>query len=147
MTPTYLIQRFGRVSTVQANPQFDGMRVALVTGTQPTDIAGTLTYFFDANKAVQRIQFYGTTGDPAMIAGMMTQFYRLQPEPSLGGQVFTSRWNNRITSLLHIAPASVIQAGTPNANYVVFLELNQPSPAYGLSDEATHYVANLPTRR
>jgi hypothetical protein len=141
MTPTMLTQRFSRVTTVLSNPQFDGHRVTLVTGTRPTDLAGTLTYFFDANKAVQRIQFFGTTGDPSMVAGMMVQFYRLQPEPSLRGQLFTTRWNGRITSMLQIAPAPVIQSGASNANYHVFLELNQPSANYALSEEASLYLS------
>lgn len=141
MTPMGLLQRFQQVTTIPGNPHYDIQRVALSTGTQPTDLAGTLTYFFDANKVVQRIQFTGTTGDPSMIASMMVQYYRLQPEPSLGGQLFTTRWNGRVTSLMHATPAAVLQY-SPNAhaNYSVFMELNQPSPYYGLSEEAARFL-------
>jgi hypothetical protein len=146
MTPTALPQRFAQVTTVTGNPQYDAYRVPLVTGTGPTDLAGTLTYAFDANKAVQRIQFMGTTGDPSMVAGMMVHFYGLRPEASLGGQLFTTRWNNRVTSVLHIRPASVITAGSTNGNYHVFLELNQPSTYYGLSEEAYREAGIAPAR-
>lgn len=136
MTPMALPQRFGQVTTLTGYAPFDVYRVALVSGTRPSDLVGTLTYFFNESKAVQRIQFNGTTGDPSMIAGMMVQYYGLRPEASLGGQLFTSRWNNRITSLLQVRPANVISAASPNTNYLLFLELNQPSAYYGLSDDA-----------
>jgi hypothetical protein len=136
MTPLALPQRFAQVTTMVGQPPFDVYRVALVTGTGPSDLVGTLTYFFNANQAVQRIQFVGTTGDPAMIAGMMVHYYSLRPETGLGGQLFTTRWNNRITSLLQIRASTVMSAQTPNSNYQVFLELNQPSTHYGLSEEA-----------
>jgi hypothetical protein len=147
MTSTALTQRFAPVTTLAGYSQFDVYRIGLVTGSQPTDLMGTVTYFFDVNKAVQRIQFYGTTGDPSMISGMMVQFYRLQPEASLGGQLFTTRWNNRVTSFLHVRPAAVVQAGYSSSNYQVFLELNQPSMHYGLSDDANQYLANLAVTR
>jgi hypothetical protein len=144
MTPMALPQRFGQVTTLTGYAPFDVYRVALVTGTGPSDLVGTLTYFFNESKAVQRIQFSGTTGDPSMIAGMMVQYYGLRPEASLGGQLFASRWNNRITSLLQVRPANVMSATSPNTNYSLFLELNQPSTYYGLSDDAQRVTGVAP---
>jgi hypothetical protein len=137
ITPAQVTQRFSRVTTVLSNVQMDGLRVPVVTGTLPTDIAGTLTYYFDANKTVQRIQLHGTTGDPSLIANLMVEYYRLKPEQSLGGQLFTTRWNNRVTSVMHVTPAPIIYAGANNARFAVFLELNQPSSQYALSEEAS----------
>jgi hypothetical protein len=147
MTPMALTQRFAPVTTLAGYSQFDVYRIGLVTGSQPTDLTGTVTYYFDANKSVQRIQFFGNTGDPSMVIGMMVQFYRLQPEAALGGQLFTTRWNNRVTSFLHVRPAAVVQAGYSSSNYQVFLELNQPSMHYGLSDDASQYLASLAVTR
>ena len=140
IVPDWLPQRFSRVSTVTTNVQMDGLRVPLITGTQPNDIAGTLTYFFDASKTLKRIQLHGLTGDPSKLANLMVQFYQLKPEPSLGGQLFTTRWNNRITSVMQISPAPIIYAGADHSKYILFLELNQPSNQYGLSEEATEVL-------
>ena len=109
----------------------------LITGTRPTDLAGTLTYYFDASQSLRRINLHGLTGDPSQLATLMVQYYGLQPEQSLGGQLFTTRWNNRIANLLQIAPAPVIYAGADHSKYTVFLELNQPSSQYALSEEAS----------
>ena len=54
LTQEAFAQRFPRVTTVSATAQFDALRAALVTGTRPTDLAGTLTYFFNAPDALPR---------------------------------------------------------------------------------------------
>ena len=140
IVPGWLPQRFSRVSTVTSNVQMDGLRVPLITGTQPSDIAGTLTYYFDAGKSLKRIQLHGLTGDPSNLANLMVQFYQLAPEQSLGGQLFTTRWNNRITSVMQVSPAPIIYAGADHSKYILFLELNQPTNQYGLSDEASEIL-------
>jgi hypothetical protein len=66
----------------------------------------------------------------------MVNYYHLTPETSLGGQMFATRWNTRVTSMMLVAPAPVIYAESPYGKFSVFLELNQPSHQYGLSEEA-----------
>jgi hypothetical protein len=134
--PAWLTQNFPQVSRVQTEMRMDAWRAPFLSGNLPTDIVGSLTYSFDANQSVRRIQFHGATGDPSMLVALMTQFYRLQAEPHLGGQLFTTRWNNRVTSVMQITPATVIYSHEPNNRHQVFLELNQPSNDYGLSSEA-----------
>ncbi|MEQ1827833.1 MAG: DUF6690 family protein [Pirellula sp.] len=140
VTPGWLPQRFARVTTVTSDVRMDGLRVPLITGTQPNDIAGSLTYYFDASQSLKRINLHGITGDPTNLANLMVQFYQLRPEQSLGGQLFTSRWNNRVTSVMQIAPAPIIYAGAEHSKYIIFLELNQPSNQYGMSNEATEIL-------
>ncbi|XZE44297.1 DUF6690 family protein [Pirellulaceae bacterium SH467] len=140
--PGWLPQRFSRVSTVLSNVQMDGLRVPLITGTRPSDLAGTLTYYFDAAQSLRRINLHGLTGDPSALAQLMIQFYGLQPEASLGGQLFTTRWNNRVTNVLHIAPAPIMYAGADHSKYIVFLELNQANASYALSEEASGFLKN-----
>lgn len=140
--PGWLPQRFSRVSTVLSNVQMDGLRVPLITGTRPSDLAGTLTYYFDASQSLRRINLHGLTGDPSGLAQLMIQYYGLTPEASLGGQLFTTRWNNRVTNVLHIAPAPIIYAGADHSKYIVFLELNQANASYALSEEASGFLKN-----
>jgi hypothetical protein len=147
ISPSFVTQRFDRITTVLSNVQLDGMRVAFVSGTRPTDIAGTLTYFFDIQQTVQRIQFQGTTGDPSVLSQLMVQYYRLTPENSLGGHFFTTRWNGQVTSLMLISPAPVMTADSPLSRYSIFLELNQPSHQYSLSQEANQILAQIQARQ
>lgn len=136
VTPDFVYRNFNRVTTVLSDLSYDGLRVPLVSGTQSYDVAGSLTYYFDNNKTIRRIQFQGVTGDAGPLVQLMVQHYRLNPERSLGGQLFTMRWNNRVTSFMHVAPAPVVTAQEPNARFAFFLEINKPSDHYGLSQEA-----------
>lgn len=136
VTPEFVYRSFPRVSTVLSDLNYDGLRVPLVSGTQSYDVAGSLTYYFDNTKSVRRIQFQGVTGDANSLVQLMIHHYRFNPERSLGGQLLTMRWNNRITSFMHVAPAPVVTAEQPNARFAFFLEINKPSDHYGLSQEA-----------
>lgn len=147
ISPSFVTQRFDRITTVLSDVQLDGMRVAFVSGTRPTDIAGTMTYFFDIQQTVQRIQFQGTTGDPSVLSQLMVQYYRLTPENSLGGHFFTTRWNGQVTSLMLISPAPVMTADSPLSRYSIFLELNQPSHQYSLSQEANQILLQIQARQ
>jgi len=136
MTPNGVIQRFPRTTTVLSEIQLDGMRVPFVSGTASTDVAGTLTYYFDNRQSLRRVQMHGAMGEPSMLINLMTQYYHLKQEQTLGGYLYTTRWNNRVTSLLQLNLAPVIESGDQLRRYRVFLELNQPSMEYTLSSEA-----------
>ena len=139
-TPTWVIGRFPRVSTVLADMRLDGLRVPLVTGTTPADLAGTLTYYFDRYQRLQRVTLHAVSGDPTRFSNEMQQAYKLQKAPSLGGGLYLLKWNGRPASVLHIAPAPVIYADAAYSRFNVFLELNQAGLEYGLSPEANSLV-------
>lgn len=136
ITPTWVMNRFPRVSTVLAETQLDALRVPLVTGTSPSDLAGTLTYYFDSYKRLQRVSLHGVTGEPTRFVAELQRVYQMQQEPSLGGGLYLLKWNGQAASVLHIAPAPVIYSDAPYSRFNVFLELNQAGLAYGLSREA-----------
>jgi hypothetical protein len=140
ISPAWVIQRFARVSTVLADLQLEGLRVPLVTGTRPDDIAGTLTYYFDRNDKLQRVTIHGFTGDPKRLIGAMTEHYGLNHEPSLEAGVYTKRWNGYPVHFLRLSHAPVVFSDQVHQKYTVFLELNQPSLAYGISPEARQIV-------
>ncbi|MCC7338796.1 MAG: hypothetical protein IT422_27195 [Pirellulaceae bacterium] len=136
IAPGWVLERFPRVSTVLADTQLDGLRVPLVTGTAPSDIAGTLTYSFDRYKRLQRVVVQGMTGDATRFMSELQQQYQMQQVPSLGGVLYLLSWNGKATSIVHIEPAAVIYADSPYARFKVLIELNQAGLEYGLSREA-----------
>lgn len=136
IAPGWVLEHFPRVSTVLADTQLDGLRVPLVTGTAPSDIAGTLTYSFDRYKRVQRLTVQGMTGDATRFMAELQQQYQMQQVPSLGGVLYLLSWNGKATSIVHIEPAAVIYADSPYARFNILIELNQAGLEYGLSREA-----------
>jgi len=140
ITPRWLIGRFARVSTVLANLNLKGLRVPVVTGIRAEDVAGTLTFYFDQHDQLQRLTFHGFTGDPNRFTYVMTTHFGLQREPALEAGAFTKRWNGQPVHFLRLTHAPVVYSDAVHHKYTVFLELNQPNLAYGISDEARRIV-------
>ncbi len=148
ITPGWVMQRFPRVTTVLADTQLDGLRVPLITGTSPSDIAGTLTYSFDRYQRLQRLTVHGATGDATRFIAELQQQYQMQQVPSLGGVLYMLSWNGRPTSIVHVEPAAVIYGDSPYSRFNILIELNQAGLEYGLSPEAKRLLdAGKSTRR
>jgi hypothetical protein len=99
-------------------------------------LAGSLTYYFDHQRQVQRLAFEGSTGDPRKLIATVTQFYGFREERTLGAGLYLIKWNNRPTSVLKIEHAPVVRATSPHKRYHVRLEINRPGKSYGLSSDA-----------
>lgn len=140
VSPEWVMSRFPRVSTLLSEMNLDGLRAPLITGSTPTDLAGTLTYYFDHYKRVKRITVHASVGDPSRFVMELQQGYHMSQEPSLGGSLFVTKWNGKPTNLLHVAPASVVYNDLAYARYNLFLELNQADLEYGLSADARQLV-------
>lgn len=140
ISPRWVIDRFARVSTVLSDLQLEGLRVPIVTGTQADDMAGTLTYYFDRSDKLQRVTIHGFTGQPDRLVGLLTQHYGLSHTPSLEAGVYTKRWNGVPVHFLRLTHAPVVYSDAIHQKYTLFLELNQPNMAYGISPEAKRIV-------
>ena len=134
--PSWVTSRWPRVTTTLAETGLEGLRVPLVTGTRVDDLAGSLTYYFDPQHRVQRLTFEGFTGDQRRLVALVTQYYGLQPEPTLHAGMYVARWNAQPTSVLRITRSPVMTAASPHSQLKVLLELNRPGVAYGLSPVA-----------
>ena len=126
-TPAWIMSRWSRVSTVPADVRLQGYRVALVTGTNPDDLAGALTYYFGPDLKVQRIKFVGATGDPSKLVNVVTRRYGLTRKTTRDAGVFLYQrtWNNDPVSELEIRPAAVVRTEAPLTRFRVNLEINQ----------------------
>jgi hypothetical protein len=135
VSPDWVTQRWPRITTVTAESGLEGLRVPLMTGTKIDDLAGTLTYYFNAQHQVQRLAFDGFTGDDRRLLAALTQVYGLQSEPTLHAGMYVTRWNGQPTSVMRVSRAPVITTATAHAQYHLQLELNRPSHSYGLSPD------------
>jgi len=88
--PTWVLARFPSVSTVAGDPKQLGMRVALVTGTRPEDLAGSLTYYFNEHHQLQRITFTGRTGDARRLLAAVVPMHGLKSLPTTGAALYVA---------------------------------------------------------
>jgi len=129
ITPAWVMSQWSRVSTGLSDLDLHGYRVALVSGTREGDLAGSLTYHFNAQQRLQRINFQGSTGDARELMAYMTAVHSLKPEqsndPSL--QLFRIREGRMVTSELRIKAAPIVRRSAGLSRYNVTLFLERPS--------------------
>jgi hypothetical protein len=128
VTVEWIMHQWPRVSTGLPYLQLQGYRVPLVTGTSYGDVAGALTYYFNAQQKVERITFRGATGDPRILVGIVTGRYqfarRLTNDPGL--VLFEAvNSSDKPTGTLKIRSASVIKANQPYTKYDVDLVMDR----------------------
>jgi len=135
ITPGWVTTYWTRVTTTLSDLELEGFRVPLVTGTQPDDVAGSLTYYFDKAHRLQRISFQGSTGDPRKIVAFAMRYYELQAAPTLGAGLYLGRWNGVPKSVLRVRHEPVVLTSAPLHRYQIDFELNRPDANYRLSPE------------
>jgi hypothetical protein len=128
-TVDWVTRRWPRVSTGLPHLQLQGYRVPLVTGSALSDVAGSLTYYFNAQQQVQRITLRGTTGDPRALAALAVERFgfvrRLTNDPGLALYEIVDA-NNRLTGELKIRTARVVRASQPYAKYEIDFSMDRP---------------------
>ena len=128
-TPGWVIQNWERVSTEIWNGDLAGMRVPLISGTNPYDLAGSLSYYFDQQQILQRIAFHGSTGDPRYIQSIASQL-GLQPRVTYGGTTMVRGEDDAVTDLLRVRPLT----SQSMQRYEVIFELNRPESGRVVSE-------------
>jgi hypothetical protein len=134
VTPAWVVARWPRVATVVGELEWSGMRVPLITGEQPQDIVGSLTYYFDNGQQLKRILLEGYCGDERAVVALAMQGFHLQPEASLHGGLYVSRWSTQPVSVMAVQYAPTVDADSRQRRHVI-LELNRPDGRWRLSPQ------------
>jgi Family of unknown function (DUF6690) len=126
VTTAWIINRWPRVTAGLPEGELQGYRVPLVSGTRHDEIAGSLTYYFNAQQMCQKITFHGVTGDPHKITSHVVNQFGLsrQINSDPGLHLYQTRWNGKPVSELKIKAMPVVKADAAHARYDVELTLN-----------------------
>jgi hypothetical protein len=125
VTPQWVTERFTRVSTVAGEANELGLRVILVSGTELSDVAGSLTYYFDSQQHVQRITLAGVTGDDSRLAGLATQKFGMRATETSDRGLYYGGDLNVPTSSLRVKTLPVVTAEAPYARVQVDLDIRR----------------------
>jgi|GEM_PF-3104034 len=129
VTTSWIVAEWPRISADLAELDLHGYRVPLISGTTDADVAGSLTYYFDAKQNVARITLFGTTGDPRVLINLLESRFGMKrsatKEPNL--YLYQAKsWTRKVTSELRIRPAKVLRNDSPHSRYEVALLLERP---------------------
>jgi hypothetical protein len=129
VTTNWILATWPRVSASLAELDVQGYRVPLVSGTTDADIAGSLTYYFNKKQRVERITFFGTTGDARRLVALLESRFSFKravtPEPNLF--VYQVKSWGKVTSEMRIRPAPIVRSEIPYARFEVALLIDRPS--------------------
>ena len=75
VSPAWVMERWPWVSAGLSQLPLAGYRVPLLSGAAEDDLAGSLTYYFNARQQVARITFQGTTGDARKLIRLLIARY------------------------------------------------------------------------
>jgi len=125
VTPRWVLARWPRASTVAGEPEQLGMRMAIVTGTRPDDVAGSLTYYFDPHHRLQRITFTGTTGDPRRLLAAVVTPYALKSQPTTEAALYIAGDPHEPTSEIIVSHPSLLDPGSPAPLTEVSVDLSR----------------------
>jgi hypothetical protein len=137
VTQEWVRSRWTDITVVDGEDRLSGYRVALVSGPRPVDVCGSLTYWFDTRKRVQRITLRGWTGDPAELAHYVTaQFGFAQKSERLFEK---SSWG-KCTGALRIDAPPRREQINPNEQFMLLLEIVDPSSWLSLSEQTSQIL-------
>jgi hypothetical protein len=116
--------------------------VPLVMAPQLYALAGSLTYYFNAQGQVEHISFRGRTGDSAHLVQLLTTRYQFQRiESPVGEQVYQVQHDGQVQSELRTHPEAVLWLNSPNRSISVELELARPGSSRVLPPRPTGFEA------
>jgi len=126
ITSGWVLSRWSRVSTQLSSIEYQGLRVPLVTGAGASDLAVSLTYYFDESDQLKQVSFRGTTGDATRLIYWLQAQHGFRPQQSSPGvKRFVVRYNGEEISELEVHPAPVMHNGQPLGRYDVYLTMRR----------------------
>jgi hypothetical protein len=133
ISPVWVTSRWSRVSTVLGETDQMGLRVALVTGTEPQDVAGSLTYYFDTRHQLQRITFTGLTGDESRIITHLMNRFGLKPQPTIAAGLYQAPAGPNKMSQAQVNHLPVVRSAAVNTRVELLVDLHRPQPVAPVS--------------
>ena len=145
ITKEWVYRNWNRKTTGLAEVGLYGVRVPIVTGTQVTDIAGTLSYYFDTNGQLQKIRLHGTTADTSPLVQIAMSNYGMQRRAprTPGDQLYQAAEGKQVRAELSTRPSRVLWSTQPHSSFQVDMELNRTGGNYWVVQrELPHQLAS-----
>lgn len=110
-----------------------GFRVPLMTDEKVGQLNGALTFYFDGEGVVQRIQFRGTAAETTPLHNLLTQYFRFQAVPDRE-KILAPIHQNVARGLFRFTDPTVEVPGQNKRLCEVAFEINSTQGQYQLSE-------------
>ena len=141
ITPSAITNRWARVSFHVREDGFHSYRVPVVTGEEKDDLAGSLTYLFNENEQLQRIEFLGYTKNIDTLVRVMKHKFSMTRRPSPIQALYVKSQNKLPVSALRVIHPDVVKTSANSTTYEIRFELNRLHLGATLSDSFRRILA------
>jgi len=124
LTPNHVMKRWQQVSASLRHLDLQGYRVPLVTGIDDTDLAGSLTYYFDPRQRLRRITFVGTTGNPLRLTHFVTQRFGFHRVVNQDPRRESYAGGRNVGGYYSITPMELIDRKESQTNFAIDLRID-----------------------
>ncbi|MDP1561669.1 MAG: hypothetical protein Q8M16_09755 [Pirellulaceae bacterium] len=134
VSPYWVQQRWQPASQLDLDQDgYYGFRVPLMTDHRVGQLNGALTFYFDADAVVQRIQFQGFAAEIAPLQNLLTQYFRFEAVPDR--QMLMAPIHQNVARGMFRYTEPVVEIpGQANRVREVAFEVNSTQGKYQLSE-------------
>ena len=132
-TPEWIRSTWDRVTSRVGEPELYGWRVPYYRSSD--DFAGSVTYYFDEAKRVQRILLHGYTSDPRELVQIATSYYQMTRLNTTEGDLYVATIGGQRIGALQVTYAPLLNGRHHEKECEVTLEINRQGSSYGMSRE------------
>lgn len=140
-TPEWITSNWDRVTTRLGELDLQGWRVPYAR--RVDDFAGSVTYYFDRARNVQRIVLHGYTSDATEYVQLAKSHYQMQRVPNPNFDLFVATVSRRPIGGMRLNYAPVLDSRTGAKRCNILLELNRNGTEYGMSYEFSQLMRNV----
>jgi hypothetical protein len=134
VSPYWVQQRWQPATQLDLDQDgYYGFRVPLQTDQRVGQLNGALTFYFDGEATVQRIQFRGYAADTAALHNLLTQYFRFEGVPDREQLLAPIHQNVARGMFRYTDPVVEVPGQTTRVSEVAF-EINSTQGKYQLSE-------------
>ncbi len=140
-TPEWITSNWDRVTTRIGELDLQGWRVAYAR--RVDDFAGSVTYYFDRTRTVQRIVLHGYTSDASEYVQLAQSHYQMRRAPNPKFDLFLATVSGRPLGGMRVTYAPVLDSRAGGKRSNILMELNRNGTEYGMSYEFNKLIGDV----
>lgn len=152
VSPQWVQQRWSPATALDRDDDgYYGFRVPLESGPTVGQVNGALTYFFDIQGKVQRIQFVGSAANTSPLLSLLVTYFRFEPVTDRVG-LYAPIHKNAARGMFRFGDASPsvgnegVKPGFPATQTEVAFEINSTQGRYTLSEAFRRIAIDSPSK-
>lgn len=146
ISPDWVSRNWARVTTGLSELDLQGWRVPISLAGHGSELVGSITYYFDHDRRVQRILLHGYTPDASEVLQLATTRYAMRRVPSTSEELFAADVAGQPIGGLRVNYSRIMSRDNAGKRCELLMELNRAGSSQGMSREFKRILADAKTQ-